>query len=113
MISCECEGDIALLDSRTITARKVHICCECGKEIQPGEQYEKARWADLLGARSWFFGDEVPWEEVDYKAIDTLKTCLFCMKVRDDMFEAGFCISLGGLWDDIECMEEDAELVAI
>ena len=25
----------------SITARKVHVCGECGREIQPGEKYEK------------------------------------------------------------------------
>lgn len=52
-------------------ARKVHICGECGTEIQPGQKYERtANKSD---------GD-----------VSTLKTCMDCVSLRDEFFCSGY-----------------------
>jgi hypothetical protein len=72
------------------TARKRHICCECGSTIEPGERYERV---DGLWSGQW----------------ESFKTCEFCAKVRFDarydfdlMYDEAF--PFGQLW---ECVGVD------
>lgn len=63
-----CMADLAdefylTLEHITPRARKAHQCIECGREISPGETYEK--YKGLLDGR-----------------IDTLKTCQHCVIAR-------------------------------
>src|SRR5690554_6021028 len=55
---------VEVLSDTKPVARKVHRCGECQREIQPGEQYEK-----IVGI---FEGQ-----------MDTYKTCLHCVAVRE------------------------------
>lgn len=64
------------------TARKRHLCLECGRDIQPGEQYENAR----------LLFDDLGWS--------TLKTCAHCMAART------FLSKVCGNWV-YECVHED------
>jgi len=70
---CLVEVDIdehpSLFSENTITARKKHRCGECGKIINPDEQYERA-------SGIW-----------DGKFC-TMKTCLVCLELRKQ-----FCCS--------------------
>lgn len=45
MCDCSCERPI-FFDSAMVRARKLQRCCECNREIRPGETYERAtgRW---------------------------------------------------------------------
>ena len=62
------------------TARKVHSCYECGREIAPGENYE----------RYVAFGDD---------SASTFKTCLDCLSVRDLLF----CTWVfGEIWQELQ-----------
>jgi hypothetical protein len=88
MIECAClceDGDRA--DPYTIfepTARKEHLCHECGASIKPGEKYH-------------LFKGKFPYEGwVNYK------TCLFCISIVRD-FTCGYCF--GNLWHDLICIE--------
>lgn len=58
------------LQHRVVTARKNHMCGECGKEITKGERYEVQ---NLLydGSFSWY------------------KTCLDCVSIRDAFYPHG------------------------
>jgi len=60
-------------------ARKTHNCCECGKEIKPGDQYEdvKGIWAGNPGQ---------------------YRTCLDCASVRTALFCSWIYTEL---WEDI------------
>jgi len=52
-------------------ANKKHLCGECGEDIVPGDNYEKAS--------ALFDG-----------TIDVHKTCILCMRIRDDLCPCGF-----------------------
>ena len=56
---------------KIIKARKVHKCCECSKEIQRGEQYER-----IVGK----------WDGDMY----TYKTCMDCVSIRKTFFCNGW-----------------------
>jgi len=67
------------LSRGTPVARKEHTCGECGREIVPGENYER-------------------YEGIFDGHIDTHKTCLDCVSVRD----AFFCSWIyGNIWEDL------------
>jgi len=70
LIACDCSYDGSGLDlpsvstTRTRTARKEHVCEECGGPIPKGAKYEyvRGRWDD-----EWV----------------THKTCMVCMRIRE------------------------------
>ena len=69
------------------TARKEHICGECGDPIRPGEQYE-----DFRGVIGGFVGRH--------------KTCAICCAIRRDFFPCGW--HFGGMVEDFwDCMGFD------
>lgn len=49
-----------------VTARKQHVCCECGETIEPGQKYESYR-----GLYDGYF--------------NTHKTCIPCRDIRDSL----------------------------
>ncbi len=63
-------------------AKKTHRCGECREDILKGDRYEivTGRWDGT---------------------IDTHKTCLSCMEIRDH-FACGSGFYFGRLWDDLE-----------
>lgn len=63
-------------------ARKSHKCCECGREIEPGESYEHVRG-------KW------------YGEIDSFDTCLLCVEIRT-VFSCGESWQYQSLWEDME-----------
>ena len=78
MEACICidVGDYATpYCQRYYTARKEHICCECGETINPGDKYEQVNgcWDG-----DWF----------------TFKTCSVCRRIRDDLFNCGYIHAL-------------------
>lgn len=83
MSSCSCvyneyDGPMADFTHHTTpVAKKTHHCCECGREIAVGEQYERN-----VGV----------WE-------GTFKVCLDCVSVRDELFCDGY--SYGMVWEDL------------
>ena len=79
------------------TARKAHVCVECGETVNPGDKYEH-----VVG--KW---------EGDF---NTYKTCEFCLKIRRDFFTCGWIF--GGMvenfydchgWDYRELPEDEDE----
>lgn len=60
----DADGRVTMLSDRWQVARKTHICHECKREIEPGEQYRNERFK---------------WDG----AVSTHKTCRHCMAVRD------------------------------
>ena len=75
MTSCCCSVDVDIFAevymARKPTARKTHVCCECGESILPGEEYEQVtgKWDGY-------------WE--------THKTCRLCLRIRNDLFPCGW-----------------------
>lgn len=69
-----------LLRKNSPTARRPHVCCECGETIEPGQVYL----------------DEVT---VCDGGIKTWKTCRLCWNIRKDMFTCGWYY--GEIWDEI------------
>jgi len=66
MCNCSCDGDFpSILEETFPKARKKHICCECGSDIDPGEIYQKIKglWED-----EWL----------------TFKTCMICYNIRHE-----------------------------
>lgn len=91
MEDCSCSIDPAGYDgpefitTRVVRARKAHVCIECDETIQPGEPYEVVRGV-------W----EGEWSR--------FKTCLVCVRIREDFFPRGFLY--GGLSTQLwECLE--------
>ncbi len=65
--ACSCDYDIAeQYWTKMVKARKQHICCECGEEIEPGEQYEKISM-------------------VHEGEFSSHKTCLLCHRIAQDL----------------------------
>lgn len=81
---CCVEYDPCDASSQTVrTARKPYRCDECGEEIRPGEQYERA------------------WTLIDGKS-RTHRTCSPCLGIRRDCFPCGW--AFGRLREDfMEC----------
>jgi len=65
-----------------VVARKDHRCSECGETIPKGDKYERV---------TGLWGD----------SIDTFKTCLSCVEIRDH-FACGNGFIFGQVWEDIE-----------
>lgn len=96
MKSCSCNyfyfGDNPdVFESTMRTARKQHICYECGETINVGEKYE---YVSGLWDGKW----------------DHYKTCLICTKIADDYFDG--CRVYGELAESFfECMGFDYRTV--
>lgn len=84
-LSCSCdEYDIMIVRKRDVTARKKHVCGECGKAINPGE---------FLRLYSLFDYEEV-------QPVKPFKSCEACSDLNDNLSELGYsCIGLGKLMD--------------
>jgi hypothetical protein len=64
---CDYDGEPAAVYRATLrTARKTHKCIECSGEISQGQEYE---YVTAFWEGEW----------------DTVKTCLGCARLRDDM----------------------------
>ena len=75
------------------TARKEHTCCECGKKINPGDEYQI-----VAGKWEGYF--------------DAFKTCEKCADLRDSLIEAGGCPLYCGLYEEYEAFITDGGLLA-
>jgi len=85
MDGCYCDTDGESPDiyqDKIVKARKVHRCCECDKDINPGQIYQVVR--GLWDGR-W----------------SGYKTCMFCATVRERI---GAHIH-GGLGEVLNCIE--------
>ena len=80
-IDSACDADPAdFYAKKFVTARREHVCEECGCKILPGQRYER-----ICGK----------WEE----EMHVHKTCMVCVEIRD----CYFCSWLfGEMWNDIE-----------
>jgi predicted RNA-binding Zn-ribbon protein involved in translation (DUF1610 family) len=77
-------------DERSVVARKIHVCCECGDVINRGEEYEYFKGV--------FDGE---WE--------VHKTCKPCRRIGSDYC---LCVPFGQLWEYLEeCIEGEGGLV--
>lgn len=93
-LACECYWEDWYQEvhrEKIVTAKKEHECCECKEPIKPGEQYE-----DIF----------IVWNDYDESWPTTYKTCLQCKRVRDDLFEQGYCLYYGFLWEHIKNEEK-------
>lgn len=63
-------------------AKKSHICCECDREIKPGERYHKFTG---LWKGEWM----------------TFRTCLPCYRIREEYCNTGYIFGelRNELWD--------------
>lgn len=76
------EGDEAdMYVTKMPTARRGHICCECGQKIQRGEQYENVTMA--------LDGD-----------VSRYKTCLICVEIRTK-FSCDGSWMFGTIWEEL------------
>jgi hypothetical protein len=77
----EYDGDCAEFHNvRTVTARREHKCCECGRVIQRGDRYES-----VVGK----------WED----EISRYRTCPLCVEIREK-FNSGGC-TYTTIWEEI------------
>lgn len=76
-ITCDCSLDTydydasAIYFDKLVIARKSHVCCECKRTIQAGEQYENVR---AMYETVW----------------GTYKTCLGCYRLRQAFCPRGW-----------------------
>lgn len=76
-LACGCDLDWPeFIDVRHVKASKPHKCCECGRQINPGECYERT-------AGKW---------EGDFHMF---KTCEQCEDLRESLMALGFCPAFG------------------
>ena len=79
---CSCDEGQSIYWESWPKARKTHTCCECGSQIDPGEEYYR-----LSGIWDGKFS--------------RFKMCLICKDVFSEA-EAEFgCICLGQLWETV------------
>ena len=96
-MGCHCDVNQATVywPSRPV-ARKTHRCYECGRQIRPGERYERVRgiWSDGPA---------------------TFCTCVWCLAQRDRIEAAAecFCWEHGNLLDNIHCWLDDTDIPGI
>lgn len=64
------------------TARKIHVCGECRKQIEPGEKYESLAYVFDGGFRHE-------------------KKCLVCAEIRDAFVGDGNVYCPGDMWTDM------------
>ena len=75
----------AVFEANDRTARKIHRCAECCRDILPGETYREER--------GLWDGEWSRW-----------KTCADCLSVRDTMFSQ---YQYGALWEDVAAYVDD------
>lgn len=80
-LSCGCDESPDLFRLTWVRARKEHKCCECRKQIMPGETYE------YVFAVWW--GDP-----------SSDHTCEKCADLRASLLALGFCTTIGDLLSD-------------
>jgi len=66
-VDYEGEDSGAKIYSKRLKARKTHKCSECGCDIPSGAEYEAVKW-------------------VYNGVIDTFRTCIGCLRIRDEYF---------------------------
>jgi predicted Zn finger-like uncharacterized protein len=76
----DCGGAWKVTEEQIRTARKLHRCIECGRDILPGERYE-----DFRGIHS----EDDRWQKY--------KTCSDCLSFREAFFHSW---SYEMLWED-------------
>lgn len=86
--SCDEAERFDILSQKTVRARKQHRCCECHRTIEPGEHYENIRGVCC--------GEMV-----------IMKTCPFCVRVRDDLVSMHYCVVYEGLWELVGQIERE------
>lgn len=82
---------------RNVTARKPHVCCECGSTIDPGETYT---------IRSGIWDGE----------FSTFKHCDLCSRAWDHLrneVDHDVCVPLGCLWDWIYDLQKEKRHAAV
>lgn len=75
---CDSDGYAEIFRQSYPKARKEHKCADCGKMIQPGEEYEYTFQV--------FEGDA-----------SSCKSCLACAGIREALADLGFCFEMGEL----------------
>ena len=84
-MDCYCDYDApAFYTAKCVKARKLHKCAECGRNIEPGETYERA------------FG------KMDDGYTYTPATCCYCLDIRQFVKNSVpcFCWAHGSMEDD-------------
>lgn len=84
-VACYCdEGRPEVFQAQRPIARTRHRCCECCRQIQPGERYERVsgRWDG-----AW----------------DRFATCCYCLAIRGLLMARMdcYCHLYGGLYEDL------------
>lgn len=79
-ISHDYDGRADFSSTKTVTAKKGHVCVECGESIRAGERYERCsgKWdGDMM----------------------SIPTCCVCAEVRDAFVCGGYVF--GMLWESL------------
>jgi len=82
--ACVCVDDYdgpSFSTDKVVKARKVHVCGECGKQINPGDKYEYV-WGIWDGEQ------------------EIHKTCYVCYCIREDLFHCGWVY--GQIWEHLQ-----------
>ena len=79
-IDMDYDDDNEFYVETTPTARKPHVCCECGQTIQPGQPYERVTGKS----------DGAVW---------TVKSCAICREIRKALVCGSW--QFGELWESI------------
>lgn len=81
MCGCDDMDGPSVFREKTVKARKLYKCYECGTKINPGELCD------------YIFG---VWEG----DVSSFYTCEKCVDLRDSLSALGFCMNFGSLIED-------------
>lgn len=104
MGACDYDADswLEVTEDALVKQAEPALCNECGETIEPWLEHRrvKGEWTGEEG-RAAFLSN--------CSNRDTIHYCPLCDRVRRDLIDMGYCITMGDLWAIVEEIEASGE----